>query len=272
MSQSTIIDSSQKRININLKEIYAYKDLMFTLALRDLKVKYAQTVLGFIWAGLQPLTTLLIFTLVFGKVAKVDTGNIPYPLFALCGMSAWTYFAFVMSQAGNSIVGAQGMISKIYFPRLIIPLSKSVVGLVDFAITFIFLIGVMIYYGFYPSFNIVFFPFFLILALISGLMVGIWLSALTVRYRDFQQIIPFAVQFGMYATPIAYPATLVPAEYQVIYFLNPMAGVVEGFRWSLLGGEAPGFLTLISAGLVILLFIGGLFYFRSVEKVMADIV
>ncbi len=272
MSQQIIIDSSKKGINLNIKELIAYKDLLLTLAYRDLKVRYAQTVLGFLWAAIQPLTTLLIFTLVFAKVAKVDTGSIPYPLFALAGMSGWTYFAFVMSQAGSSIVSAQGMISKIYFPRLIIPISKALVGLVDFGITFAFMIGLMFYYGFAPGLNILFFPVFLILAIISGLTIGIWLSALTVRFRDFQQIVPFMVQLGMYATPVAYPASLVPEKYQFVYFLNPMAGVVEGFRWSLLGGNEPNSLIFLSSALIIILFISGLYFFRSVEKVMADII
>jgi len=272
MQQQIIIDSSKKGINLNIKELIAYKDLLITLAYRDLKVRYAQTALGFLWAIIQPLSTLLIFTLVFGKVAKVNTGTIPYPLFALTGMAAWTYFSNVMSSAGSSIIGSQAMISKIYFPRLIIPLSKSAVALVDFMIILVLLLVTMIFYGYYPDSQIIFFPLFVLLALLSGLSIGIWLSALTVRFRDFQYIIPFAVQLGMYATPVAYPASLVPDQYKFWYFLNPMAGVVEGFRWSLLGGDPPGMLTFLSTGLVLLLFISSLFYFRSVEKVMADII
>ncbi|MCK6601701.1 MAG: ABC transporter permease [Bacteroidetes bacterium] len=267
-----IIDASTKGLNLNLKELYAYKDLLFTLAYRDLRVRYAQTVLGFLWAGLQPLATLVIFTLVFGRVAKVDTGSIPYPLFALAGMSAWTYFAFVMNQAGTSVIGARGMITKIYFPRLIIPLSKSIVGLVDFFVTFSFLLILMTYYGIWPTVNVVFFPFFLFLSLLSGLTVGIWLSALTVRFRDFQHIVSYISQLGIYLTPIAYPASLVPDHLRVLFFLNPMAGVIEGFRWSLIGTEAPDPLMFLSAGLMVVLFITGLYYFRKTEKTMADIV
>ncbi|NUQ82477.1 MAG: ABC transporter permease [Bacteroidetes bacterium] len=269
---TTIIDASRNRLSLNLKELIAYRDLMFTLAYRDLRVRYAQTFLGFLWAFLQPVVTLTIFTLVFGRVARVDTGSVPYPLFALCGMTAWNYFSSVMSGAGSSIIGAQGMISKIYFPRLVIPLSKSLVSLVDFLLVFVLMIALMIWYGVSPGASIVFLPLFLALALISGLAVGIWLSALTVRFRDFQHIIPFAVQLGMYATPVAYPANLVPPDLQFWYFLNPMAGVVEGFRWSLLGGPEPGIMIFVSASVVVLLLIAGLYYFRKVESVMADIV
>jgi len=269
---SIIIDASKKGLNLNLKELWAYKDLLLTLTYRDLRVRYAQTVLGFLWAGLQPLATLTIFTLVFSRVAKVNTGDIPYPLFALAGMSGWTYFSNVLNGAGSSIVGAQGMISKIYFPRLVIPLSKALGSLVDFGVVFLFLIVLMFWYGISPGPAFFLFPVFLFLALLSGLAIGIWLSALTVRFRDFQQLVPFVVQLGMYATPVAYPASLVPEQYQFWYFLNPMAGVVEGFRWSLLGGPVPGVMTFVSASVVLIIFITGLYYFRSVEKVMADIV
>jgi lipopolysaccharide transport system permease protein len=266
------INARKKGLDLNVREILEYRDLLYTLALRDLKVRYAQTALGLLWAVLQPLTTLIVFTLVFSRVAKVDTSPIPYPVFALSGLSVWTYFASLMSQAGSSIVSAQGMISKIYFPRLIIPLSKSVVGLVDLGISLTFLVVLMVFYGVVPSAQIIWLPLFLLLALLSGLAVGIWLSALTVRFRDFLQIMPFVVQLGMYLTPIAYPARLVPEKYQFFYFLNPMAGVVEGFRWSLLGGTAPNPMIFLSAGLVLVLLVSGLYYFRSVERVMADIV
>ncbi|MBT32173.1 MAG: phosphate ABC transporter permease [Thalassobius sp.] len=272
----TIIDANRKGLTLNVKELFAYKDLFYILAYRDYRVRYAQTFLGFAWAFIQPLATLLIFTIVFGKAAKVDTGDIPYPIFALCGMSAWSYFAFVMNQSGNSIIGAQGMVKKIYFPRLVIPLSKAVVGLIDFIITFMFLIILLVIYGIVPSSNIIFLPFFILMGVISALAVGIWLSALTIRYRDFQHIIPFMTQLGLYATPIAYPAKLLigslPEWANALYFMNPMAGVVEGFRWSIIGGEMPSEYSIISFSLTILLFISSLFYFKKVEKVMADLV
>jgi lipopolysaccharide transport system permease protein len=267
-----VIDASRRHIGLNLRELIAYKDLFFILAYRDLRVRYAQTFLGLLWAVIQPLTTLLIFTLVFGRAMQVDTGGIPYPLFALSGMGAWTYFAFVMNQAGNSIIGAQGMIQKIYFPRLIIPLSKAVVGFVDFAITLTFILALMLWYGFLPSATIIFLPVFILLTIVSALAVGIWLSALTIRYRDFQHIVPFMVQFGLYATPIAYPASLIPDKYQLLFHLNPMTGIVEGFRWSLVGGIPPHPYSYISFGLVILLLVSSLWYFRKTERIMADIV
>ena len=272
----TVVDADRQKLSLNLRELFQYRDLFLILAYRDLRVRYAQTFLGFFWAFLQPAATLLIFTVVFGKAVKVDTGEIPYPLFAIAGMTAWTYFAFVMNQAGNSIIGAQEMVKKIYFPRLIIPLSKAVVGFVDFAIAFLFLVVLMVVYKFVPSGNIIYLPVFIILTIISALAVGIWLSALTIRYRDFQHVVPFLVQFGLYATPIAYPAETIinslPNWAVILYYMNPMAGVVEGFRWTIFGGAPPSNYVYISFALVGLLFVSSLFYFRKVERVMADIV
>lgn len=271
-----VVDAGRKGISLNLRELYQYKDLFLILAYRDLRIRYAQTFLGLLWAILQPLATLIIFTVVFGKVAKVDTEGIPYPLFAVCGMAAWAYFAFVLNQSGNSIIGAQEMVKKIYFPRLVIPLSKAVVGFVDFAIAFIFIIILLLYYGVAPSANVVFLPLFVFLTVVSALAAGIWLSALTIRYRDFQHIVPFIVQFGLYATPVGYQSKDVvdnlPAWGSFLFYANPMAGIVEGFRWSILGGSPPSGYAYISFCVILLLFISGLFYFKKVEKVMADIV
>lgn len=271
-----VVDAGKKGINLNLRELYQYKDLFIILAYRDLRVRYAQTFLGLLWAVLQPLATLIIFTVVFGKVAKVDTQGIPYPLFAVCGMAAWSYFAFVLNQSGNSIIGAQEMVKKIYFPRLVIPLSKAVVGFVDFIIAFIFIVILLLYYGVVPSGNVIFLPLFILLTIVSALAVGIWLSALTIRYRDFQHIVPFIVQFGLYATPVGYQAKDVvdnlPAWGSFLFYANPMAGIVEGFRWSILGGSPPSVYAYISFSVVLLLFISGLYYFKRVERVMADIV
>jgi lipopolysaccharide transport system permease protein len=271
-----VVDSRKRTLTLNLKELWAYRDLFLILAYRDLRIRYAQTFLGLFWAFIQPAATLLIFTVVFGKAVQVDTGGVPYPVFAICGMAAWSYFAFVLNQSGNSIIGAQEMVKKIYFPRLVIPLSKAVVGFVDFAITLLFLAVLFIIYGIVPSGNIVFLPLFILATLVSSLAVGIWLSALTIRYRDFQHVVPFMVQFGLYATPIAYPAETIiqslPQWGVVAYYLNPMAGVVEGFRWALLGGVSPSPFAYISFGLIAVLFVSGLYYFRRVERVMADIV
>ena len=276
MMQKVVVDASKKGLRLNLKELIQYKDLFFILAYRDYRVRYAQTFLGFAWAFIQPFTTLIIFILVFNKAAKVDTSPIPYPLFAVAGMSAWTYFSFVMTQSGSSIIAAQNMVQKIYFPRLIIPLSKSVVGLIDYVITFLFIIILMIVYRYPPSHNIVFLPVFILLTIIASLGVGIWLSALTIRYRDFQHVVPFLVQFGLYATPTAYPAEAVinslPAWASTLYFMNPMAGVVEGFRWSILGGNPPSVFSYVSFTVVLLIFISSIIYFKKMERIMADIV
>tara|TARA_B100001287_G_scaffold72444_1_gene60087 strand:- start:20900 stop:21730 length:831 start_codon:yes stop_codon:yes gene_type:complete len=276
MSNKTVIKSTSKFFNLELKELFQYRDLFFLLAYRDYKVRYAQTFLGLVWAFIQPFATLLIFTIVFSKAANVDTGDIPYPLFAICGMAGWTFFAFVLTNSGNSIVGAQQMIQKIYFPKLIIPLAKAIVGFVDFGIALIFIVVICIYYQFIPSSNIIFLPLFIFITIFSALTVGIWLSALTIRFRDFQHVVPFFVQFGLYATPIGYPAELItsslPKWVSIIYFLNPMAGAVEGFRWSILGGSSPNEYCYISFLMVLILFTLGLFYFKKVENKMADIV
>ena len=253
-----------------------YQDLFIVLAYRDFKVRYAQTFLGFVWAFFQPLATLLIFVLIFGRAMQVDTGNVPYSIFALCGMSCWTYFAFLMAQSGNSLIIAQNVIKKIYFPRLIIPLSKALVGLVDYLIVIFLLILLMVIHQFPLSNNIIFAPLFVIATIASALAVGVWLSALTVRYRDFQHILPFFIQFGMYASPVAFPSELIiqrfPAWLSAFYYLNPMAGVIEGFRWSILGGAQPHHFIYISFTVVFILFFSGLYYFKRMERIMADIV
>jgi lipopolysaccharide transport system permease protein len=272
MMSKIVVDSETSALKINFKELKHYRDLFYILAYRDLRVRYAQTFLGFLWALLQPLATLVIFILVFGLAVKVDTGGIPYPLFAISGISMWTYFGFVLNQSGNSVIGAQEMIKKIYFPRLVIPLSKAVVGFVDFGVALIMLVILMIVYGFAPTLNLLYAPLFILLNIIAALSVGIWLSALTIRYRDFQHVIPFLVQFGMYATPVAYPARLVPEKYQLIYNLNPMAGVIQGFRWSVFGADPPDAYFYISMVVILVLFVSSLYYFRKVEDVMADIV
>ena len=271
-----VVDANKSSFSLNLKELVSYRDLFLILAYRDLRVRYAQTFLGLAWAILQPLATLIIFTLVFGRFIRVDTGGIPYPVFALCGMVAWTYFSFVMNQSGNSIVGAQEMVKKIYFPRLIIPLSKAVVGFVDFVIAFIFLAVLLVYYDVPVSGNIVALPIFLLLTILSSLAAGIWLSTLNIRFRDFQHVTPFLVQIALYATPVAYPGDVVMRSLSdvgvVLFYLNPMAGIVEGFRWSILGHGSLHPVSFISFGMVVILFVTGLFYFKKVERTMADIV
>lgn len=271
-----VVDANKGSFSLNLKELFSYRDLFVILAYRDLRVRYAQTFLGLTWAVVQPLVTLVIFTLVFGRFVKVDTGGVPYPVFALCGMVAWTYFAFVMNQSGNSIIGAQEMVKKIYFPRLVIPLSKAVVGLVDFCIAFLLLVVLLVYYDVSISSNVWMLPGFLVLTIVSSLAAGIWLSALSIRFRDFQHVTPFLVQVGLYATPIAYPGEVVIGSLSdagvFLFYLNPMAGIVEGFRWSILGHGTLHSISFISFGMVVILFVSGLYYFKKVERIMADIV
>jgi len=275
-SQKRIIDASNSRLKLNLRELMEYKDLFRTLAWRDFKVRYAQTMIGILWAVVQPVITISILFLVFGTFANVPTNGVPHLVFIVAGTSIWSYFSFLMTNSGNSIVQAQQMISKIYFPRLIIPLSKAFVGFIDFGVNILILIALMIYYQVIPSSNLIYAPIFVLFGILAALGVGIWLSALSIRFRDFQHIIPFMVQIGLYVTPVAYPAEFatqkLSSTLSFFYFLNPLAGVVQGFRWSVLGGEPPGQMAFISFGVVIILFISGLYYFRSMESKMADIV
>lgn len=273
--QSKIITSSSSRWFPDFKELLRYRDLFLTLAWRDFRVRYAQTSIGLLWALIQPVATIAILSLVFGNFVGVQTG-VPHLIFTVAGMSMWTYFAFVMSNSGSSIITSQEMVKKIYFPRLIIPLSKAVVGLIDLGITLLILIGLFFYYGITPSANWWMAPFFIILAILVALAVGIWLSALTVRYRDFQHVVPFLVQLGLYITPVAYPAEFaakhLPDWAASLYYLNPMAGVVQGFRWSLFGGTPPDGYFWISVVMVFVLFLTSLLYFKRVEDEMADYV
>ena len=271
----TIIDSKRKSVLPDWKEIYRFKDLFTTLAWRDFKVRYAQTTIGVLWAFIQPVATLLILHLVFGRFIGIET-PVPHLVFTICGLSLWSYFSFVMINSGSSIISSQSIVKKIYFPRLIIPLSKAIVGLIDLAIALIILTALMIYYQIWPSANFWMAPLFILFGMIAALAIGIWLSALTVRYRDFQQIVPFMVQIGLYLTPVGYPAEFatknLPNWASTLYYLNPMAGVVQGFRWCLFGGEFPGNLMFVSLLFTLILFISGLLYFRKIEDKMADLV
>lgn len=267
-----IIDAERRGWRLNLRELVDYRELLFILAWRDFRVRYAQTLLGVVWGVVQPVVTLLILIVIFGRGLKVDSGPLPYSVFALAGLAAWSYFSYLLSNAGTSIVGAAHMVQKIYFPRLILPLSKAIVGFVEFGITFVFLVALMIYYRIPVSPHVAWSPLFLLLTVAAGMAAGLWLSALTIRYRDFQHIVPFMVRIGLYVTPIAYPASVVPEQYRTAYYLlNPMAGVVEGFRWSTVGGPPPDFWAWVSFLVLFVLLVSGLFYFKRVERVMADI-
>ena len=265
---------SRKRIRfIDFKELFHYRELLWMLAYRDYRVRYANTFLGFGWAIIQPLLTLIIFILVFNKAAKVSTGEIPYPVFAMSGMWAWSYFSYVLTQAGQSVIGAQSLITKVYFPRIIIPISKSIVGFIDFMVSLAMLIALMFYYQTTPSLNFPALILFVIAVILFSNASGIWFSAMTIRFRDLTYVIPFIAQLGVYLSPVAYPSALIPDQYKSLYYLNPMAAIIDGVRWSLLGSPLPEFQYLwYSAGVTFALLISGIYYFRKVESVMADII
>jgi lipopolysaccharide transport system permease protein len=269
------IEARSSKIFPDIKELISYKDLFFTLAWRDFRVRYAQTTIGVLWAIIQPVATIAILTFVFGFVSASKSG-IPNALFTVTGLSIWTYCSFVMTNSGNSIIGNQGMIKKIYFPRLIIPISKALVGFIDFAIVLVILCVMMVYYQFAPSSNCWQAPLFILFGVITSLGIGIWLSALTVRFRDFQHVVPFLVQIGLYVSPVAYPTELItrqlPEWARAAYYLNPMAGIIEGFRWSVIGNEPFHAEIWISISVGCLLFISSLYYFNKIEDDIADYV
>jgi lipopolysaccharide transport system permease protein len=258
---------------IRLGDLWSYRELLYFFVWRDVKIRYKQTAIGAAWAVLQPFLTMLVFSLFFGRLAHIPSQGLPYPIFYYGALLPWTYFATVLQGATNTIVENQRVITKVYFPRLVLPLSCVVAGLVDFAISFAMFIVLMIYYGIRPTAAILWFPAFLLLAMLTALGVGLWLSALNAIYRDVRYILPFLVQFWMFASPVAYPSSLVPSKWQWLYSLNPMAGVIEGFRWSLAGkGNPPGYLTLISAGIVVVVLVSGTAYFQKMERTVADVV
>ena len=269
----TLIHPSRGWISLKLSELWEYRELLYFLTWRDIKVRYKQTAIGAAWAVIQPFFAMVIFSIFFGQLAKIPSDGIPYPIFAYCALLPWQLFSHALNESSNSLVANQGLITKVYFPRLIIPVAPVLAGLVDFGIAFLVLIGMMLYYGIMPTFAVFTIPLFLILAVATALSVGLWLSALNVEYRDVRYTIPFLTQFWLFATPVAYPSSLVPESWRALYGLNPMAGVVEGFRWALLGkAEGPGTLLVVSVMVVIILFIGGLYYFRRMEKTFADVV
>lgn len=258
---------------IGFRELWDYRELLYFLTWRDIKVRYKQTALGAAWAVIQPVFMMIVFSLFFGRLAKMPSDGIPYPVFTFCALLPWQLFAHALSESSNSLVGNQNLITKVYFPRLVVPISAVLGGLVDFAIAFVILIAMMLYYDIVPGWQIVMLPAFILLAVVTALAVGLWLSALNVQYRDVRYTINFLIQFWLFATPVAYPSSLIPQQWRWLYGLNPMAGVVEGFRWALLGkSDPPGAMLAVSIAVVILLLIGGLFYFRRMEQQFADVV
>src|SRR5712692_4887151 len=267
------IAPSKGWVPLRLKELWEYRELLYFLMWRDIKVRYKQTVLGAAWAIIQPFFSMVVFSLFFGYLARVPSDGLPYPIFAYCALLPWQLFAHSLTESSNSLVANERLITKVYFPRLVVPISAVLGGLLDFAIAFLILLLMMAYYGVRPTWAIVTLPAFLLLAMLTALGVGLWLSALNVKYRDVRYTITFLIQFWLFATPVAYSASIVPARWRALYGLNPMAGVVEGFRWALLGkSEGPGALLPVSVTVVILILIGGLYYFRRMEAEFADVV
>lgn len=259
--------------SLGLREIWAYRELLYFLVWRDIKVRYKQTVLGAAWAIIQPFLMMVVFSLFFGRLAQVPSDGIPYPVFVYCALLPWQLFAHALSESSNSLVANERLITKVYFPRLVVPISSVLGGLVDFAIAFVILILMMAFYGIRPTWAIVTLPVFILLAMATALGVGLWLSALNVKYRDVRYTLGFLVQFWLLATPVAYSSSLIPARWRALYGLNPMAGVVEGFRWALLGkSEGPGALLAVSVVVVCMLLVGGLYYFRRMESEFADVI
>lgn len=268
-----VIQPSKGLFSLDLGSVWHYRELLYFLVLRDVQVRYKQTAIGAGWAILQPLMTMMIFTVIFSNFAKIPSDGIPYPIFAYTALLPWTYFAQALSCSGTSLVGNANLITKVYFPRLIIPLSSVLAPVVDFLLSFPLLLGLMVWYGVAPTWGVLALPLFLLFAVMAALAMGLWLAPLNVKYRDVRHTIPFLIQLWMYASPVAYPVSLVPEQWRLLYSLNPMAGVIEGFRWALLGKASPDFMVMaVSAVIVLTLLLGGIMYFKRMERTFADVV
>jgi lipopolysaccharide transport system permease protein len=267
------LEASKGWVSLKLRELWEYRELLYFLTWRDIKIRYKQTALGAAWAILQPVLTMIVFSLFFGRLAKMPSDGIPYPIFSFAALVPWTLFVYGLTQSSNSLVSSQNLIRKVYFPRLVIPISTLFSGVADFLIALVVLLGMMAWYHIMPNLNIIWVPFFLLLTLVTSLGVGLWLSALNVEYRDVKYVVPFLTQFWMYATPIAYPSSLLHQPWRTLFGLNPMTGVVEGFRWGLLGTQThPGPILIMSTGVALLMLVSGAFYFRRMERTFADLV
>jgi lipopolysaccharide transport system permease protein len=268
-----VIEPRRGWISVNVRELLQYRELVFFLAWRDVKVRYKQTVLGALWAILQPVITMLVFSLFFGRLGRIPSDGLPYPVFAYAALVPWTLFATGLTQASNSLVNGANLLRKVYFPRLAMPAASVLAGLVDFALAFLVLVGMLLFYGFAATPAMLWIPCFVLLTVITSLGAGLWLSAFNVRFRDVRYVIPFLVEIWLLATPIAYPSSLLPERWKTVYALNPMVGVVEGFRWALLRtGAAPGPMILVSSTAAVLLLVSGVFVFRRLERNIADVV
>lgn len=269
----TIVQPSRGWMALRLGELWEYRDLLYFLTWRNIKVRYKQTILGAAWAVIQPLFVMIVFTIFFGRLAKVPSDGLPYPVFSFTALLPWTYFANALTASSESLVAGSNLVTKVYFPRLLMPLASALSGLLDLGIAFVVLLGMIFYYGLHPTIAVAWLPAFVALALVTALGVGLWLSALNVVYRDVRHAVPFISQIWLFATPVAYPSTLLPYPWRTIFGLNPMVGVVEGFRWALLGTkEAPGLAAVVSAIMAVAIFVSGTFYFRRTEKLFADVI
>ena len=269
----TYVVQRTSHVSPDLAELWRYRELLFFFVWRDLKVRYRQTVLGAAWAVLQPFVTMVVFSVFLGHFVGVPSDGLPYPVFAFAALVPWTFVAQGVSQSANSLVGSQSLIKKVYFPRLVIPLGAVISGLADFAVAFVVLLALMAYFGLLPGIQIVWVPLLLLQALVTALAVGLWLSALNVRYRDIRYVVPFLIQVWLFATPVAYPSSLLHEPWRTLYALNPMVGVIEGFRWALLGtGAMPGRMMLVSTAVVVVVLVTGVFHFRRAESTFADVV
>jgi lipopolysaccharide transport system permease protein len=274
-SHAIVVDIEPSRgwTSLRLADVWEYRELLYFLVWRDIKVRYKQTVLGAGWAVLQPFFTMVIFSIFFGRLAKMPSDGVPYPIFAYAALVPWTFFANGLMQAVNSVVGGSSLIKKVYFPRIILPVASVMSGIVDLVFAFAVLVGMTLYYGVLPSWRIVTLPVFVAMAIIAALSVALWLSALNVQFRDIRYIAPFIVQVWLFSTPVAYPSSLLSEPWRTVYGLNPMVGVVEGFRWALLGtGTGPGPMIVVSSLVCLALLLGGAFYFRRVERTFADVI
>ena len=269
----TVLKPSKGWVALNIGELWEYRELLYFLTWRDIKVRYKQTVLGAAWAIIQPVSTMVVFSLFFGKLARIPSDGIPYPIFAYAALVPWSFFANGLNQSSNSVVGSANLIQKVYFPRLVVPISGVISGVLDFVLAFMVLLAMMLIYGIVPTLNILFLPLLVLLSLATALGVGLWLSALNVQFRDVRYTVPFLTQFWLFATPIAYPSSLLSEPWRTLYGINPMVGVVEGFRWALLGTDtAPGPIIIVSSCAAMLVLITGAFYFRRMERTFADVV
>ena len=267
------LQPSHGLVSLKLYDLWVYRELLYFLTWRDIKVRYKQTIIGAAWAIIQPFFTMVVFSLFFGRLAQVPSDGIPYPIFSYAALVPWTFFANGLTQSSNSLVLNANLIKKVYFPRLVIPISTVLSGVIDFILAFFVLLGMMVFYGIFPTRNVIWLPMLLLLAFVTSLGVGLWFSAMNVQFRDVRYAVPFLVNFWMFATPIAYPSSLLDEPWRTLYGINPMVGVVEGFRWALLGTDTqPGPIVFVSALVAVLIFISGLVYFRKMELTFADVV